>query len=215
MLIPSQKIEELRNIHYYDTIIGKVIACDPSTGGDECVTYVFENNRIIDSKFMYERDTMKIAGELMVLSARHNILDFAVDTIGVGKGLCDRLKELHKRVNPINSAESSRFKKQFYNKRTEMWWYVMDRVFNKEMPYPMDTELRRQLSTVKYKVVNSQGQIQLEPKSETKKRLGRSPDRADAFVYGIWALQFTNPRNQIFKPYKWIDTPVKEMVKKL
>jgi len=30
----------------------------------------------------------------------------------------------------------------------------------------------------------------IEPKAEIKKRLGRSPDRADAYVNGLWALQF-------------------------
>jgi len=205
ILIPMKYIEALKNIHYYDTIVGEVIASDPSAGGDECANYVLRNNRIIDSKFMYEKDTMKVAGELMVLGARHNIVNFAIDNIGVGKGICDRLSELKKTVIEIGSAESAtgQFKHQFYNRRTEMWWYMMRRIMDKELPYPQDAELRRQLSSVKYKVVNSNGQIALEPKAETKRRLGRSPDRADAYVYGIWATQFTNPRNQIFKPYNY------------
>ncbi len=204
-LIPAKYLEALKNVHYYDTIIGEVIASDPSAGGDECANYVLRNNRIIDSKFMYEKDTMKVAGELMVLGARHGIDNFAIDNIGIGKGICDRLSELKKIVMEINSSESATgaLKYQFYNRRTEMWWYVMKRIMDKEMPYPDDAELRRQLSSVKYKVVNSNGQIALEPKVETKKRLGRSPDRADAFIYGIFATQFLNPRNQIFKPYNY------------
>jgi hypothetical protein len=63
----------------------------------------------------------------------------------------------------------------------------MEQIQNRKIPYPKDEELRRQLSSVRYKVVNSNGKIQLEPKDETKKRLKRSPDRADAFVYGVWA----------------------------
>lgn len=38
-----------------------------------------------------------------------------------------------------------------------------------------------ELAAVKYKI-NSRGQIQIEAKEEMKKRLGRSPDRADAVV---------------------------------
>jgi hypothetical protein len=30
------------------------------------------------------------------------------------------------------------------------------------------------------------------PKDWIKKKLGRSPDRADAFVMGIWALQYVD-----------------------
>ena len=57
--------------------------------------------------------------------------------------------------------------------RTEMWWYVMKRIMDKEMPYPQDPELKRQLSSVRYKIVNSNGLMQLEHKENTKKRLGR------------------------------------------
>ena len=32
--------------------------------------------------------------------------------------------------------------------------------------------------------------ILIEPKADIKKRLGRLPDRADAYVNGLWALQF-------------------------
>jgi hypothetical protein len=70
-----------------------------------------------------------------------------------------------------------------------MWWYAMDQILKREVDYMIDPELRRQLSSVRYKVVNSNGQIKLEPKDETKKRLERSPDRADAFIYGLWALK--------------------------
>lgn len=203
ILIPYQAIEALKGIHYYDTITGEVVACDPSAGGDECVMYALENSRIIDSKFIYEKDTMKVAGELNIFAVKNSIHHFAIDSIGIGKGVSDRLKEMNRKVIDIISSQRSSFPKQFNNRRTEMWWYVMKRIFDKEIPYPNDKELRRQLSSVKYKVINSNGQIKLEPKEETKKRLGRSPDRADAFVYGIYATQFLNSRNEVFKPYNY------------
>lgn len=202
-LIPITLIEALKKIHFYDTIIGEVIAVDPAMGGDECVIYVMRNNRIIDSKFMHERDTMKVAGEIMVLSYKYNIPNIAIDTIGIGKGIGDRLKELHRHVIPIVSSESATSKDHFYNRRAEMWWYLMQRITDKEIPYPMDSELRRQLSNVKYKIVNSNGQIKIEAKDDVKKRINRSCDRADCFCYGIWATQWLNPRNQKFKPYKY------------
>jgi hypothetical protein len=98
-----------------------------------------------------------------------------------------------KRVNPINSAEKSSNDERYYNLRAEMWWHAMEEIQNCNVDYPLDEELRRQLSSVRYKVINSNGKIQLEPKEETKKRLGRSPDRADAFIYGLWALKNITP----------------------
>jgi hypothetical protein len=78
------------------------------------------------------------------------------------------------------------------NRRAEMWWYVSEQVLKRNMPYPQDKELRRELSAVRYRV-SSSGKLALEPKEKTKEMLLRSPDRADAFVYGISSLQYVNP----------------------
>ena len=48
--------------------------------------------------------------------------------------------------------------------------------------------LRGQLGTPTYDFRN--GKILIESKANIKKRLGRSPDRADAYVNGLYALQF-------------------------
>jgi hypothetical protein len=189
ILIRPETIGLLKGVIFYRHKTKRVIACDPSQGGDECVIYVIENTKIIDEKILHENDTMKIAGELAVLGQKYDIKDYAIDTIGIGKGIVDRLMELGKNVNAINSAEKADQPERFYNRRTEMWWYAMDQILKREVDYMIDPELRRQLSSVRYKVVNSNGQIKLEPKDETKKRLERSPDRADAFIYGLWALK--------------------------
>ena len=49
-------------------------------------------------------------------------------------------------------------------------------------------KLKGQLATPTYEFRN--GKILIESKSEIKKRLGSSPDRADAYVNGLYALQF-------------------------
>jgi hypothetical protein len=74
-----------------------------------------------------------------------------------------------------------------------MWWYAMEQIRRREVKPLVDEELKKQLASVRYKVINSNGKIQLEPKDKTKERLGYSPDRADAFVYGLWALQRAEP----------------------
>ena len=42
---------------------------------------------------------------------------------------------------------------------------------------------------MKFKAVKSNGEYQVETKDEVKKRFGRSPDNADAIVYGLWAVR--------------------------
>jgi hypothetical protein len=159
-------------------------------GGDECVIYVFNDSEIVDELIVHHTDTMKIVGEIQVLMRKHDIKVAAIDSIGIGKGVVDRLAELGTKVIPVNSSEQSSNPTKYYNRRVEIWWYVMEQMFKRQLYAPKDKELRRQLTNVFYKVVNSSGQVKLEPKEETKKRLNQSPDRADAYVYGIWAQQF-------------------------
>jgi len=189
ILISKQSIALLNNrIHDYPRK-KKVLSCDPSTGGDECVIYVLENTKIIEEKILHYDDTMKIAGEIMLMLERHKINDCAIDTIGIGKGIVDRLGELNRNVIAINSAEEATDKDRFANRRAEMWWYAMQLILDQEVEPINDEELVKQLTSLRYKPPKSDGKIHLELKYETKKRLGRSPDRADAFVYGLWVLK--------------------------
>jgi hypothetical protein len=78
-------------------------------------------------------------------------------------------------------------KPEYYNnKRAELWFCAADLAkagvvldLSRLLPEVV-LELRRQLLAPTY-LLNGKGVIVLEEKKETKKRLGRSPDDADAF----------------------------------
>ncbi|MFA5403247.1 MAG: terminase family protein [Candidatus Omnitrophota bacterium] len=193
VLIPTADVDRLLGIKRFPGEMRKVISCDPSQGGDECVIMAFENTEAVETKIMHIKDTMLIAGEIAVMMNRYETNLCAIDSIGIGAGICDRLRELGKDVEYINSAETAGEEHRFANRRAEMWWYAMEQIRKGNVAYPKDAELRRELSSVHCRVVSSNGKIQLEPKDKTKELLGRSPDRADAFVYGLWALQRATP----------------------
>jgi hypothetical protein len=73
----------------------------------------------------------------------------------------------------------------------------MEQIQNREVDPINDEELIRQLTTLRYNPPKSSGKISLELKHETKKRLGHSPDRADAFVYGLWATKEVKEDNEL------------------
>lgn len=205
-LISAGMLNELKKIHIWPKETRRIVVCDPSLGGDECVIYVLENGKVLEEKIMHERDTMKIAGEMLALGSKWDTPNFAADSIGIGQGIYDRIREVRRnlggKIIAINSAEDSLHPQRF-NIRAEMWWDAMIKVQNREIPFPEDEELRRQLCAMRFKVTNSDGMVQMEPKEDTKKRIQRSPDRADAFVMGLWALDQTNP---IRKKDAWADT---------
>ena len=61
-----------------------------------------------------------------------------------------------------------------------------------DLDLPDDRELLTQLMAIKYKI-NSAGQIQIIPKEEIKKKLGRSPDQAEAVIYSLASI---NPQKE-------------------
>lgn len=72
---------------------------------------------------------------------------------------------------------------RFANKRAEMYYSIKDTI--KQVAIAPDDRLDRELLEHKYRIDNS-GRILIESKDSIKKRLGRSPDRADALVMAIY-----------------------------
>lgn len=125
----------------------------------------------------------------------------AVDSIGVGFGIIGLVRNsLHLRVGDlasrlvkvfgVNNAQKAYDSTQFVNLRAELWWTFGRILLASNM---IDTsiadnliELEAQLLMPRYKIVK--GRIQVEAKDEIKARLGRSPDNADALIYGLAPL---------------------------
>lgn len=195
-LITDVLLNNLKGITFHHKHIRRIACCDPSLGGDACVMMVLENGEILESFEIHERDPMKIAGTFLVLGNKHKTPNYALDySGGLGEAIAARMREVNKRirVTTVNSAETARDEQHFWNVRAEMWWNAWEYIRERKIPYPDDEELRRQLTAVRFKVVNSDGCVQLEPKEETKKRLTRSPDDADCFVIGLYELWETEP----------------------
>ena len=91
----------------------------------------------------------------------------------------DRLGELRYNVEGVHFGGGAKDSKRFKNKRAELFWNLRERMERGEISLPDDEELVADLSALRY-VFTQDGRIQLESKDDVRKRLGRSPDRADA-----------------------------------
>jgi hypothetical protein len=106
-------------------------------------------------------------------------------TGGLGAGPYDRLKQLGYPVLEFNFGGGPLDKTRFKNRRAEAYYEAMEACQDGRVDLDeLDEELQRELMEHRYKT-NSTGLIQIEAKEDVAKRLGRSPDRADAFVMAL------------------------------
>jgi hypothetical protein len=75
----------------------------------------------------------------------------------------------------------------FKNIRAESYWDLREALQKEEYKLINDNDLIQELLNVRYKVTDKT--IQIESKSEMKKRIGHSPDLADAVVIGKYCLK--------------------------
>lgn len=111
------------------------------------------------------------------------------DVIGLGAGGVDRLAELHPPAVGINGADKAADPERFANVRAESYWHLRTLFETGQIMIPEDDELIAELTSLKYKIVNSNGQIRLEEKEEAKRWLVKSPDKADSLC-----LAFAEPK---------------------
>lgn len=197
-VIKSQHLNALIGLPFKFESVKRIISCDPALGGDECVIKTFENGREIDQEIMFETDETKIAAKIASKGEDFDVHDFVVDSIGIGHGVATFLNNLVRKHNKtvyfFNSAERANDADQYFNKKAEIWFEVSKLIMDKKVPYPEDQETRRQITGVRYEPIFRRGKVKIEDKQITKKRLKCSPDRGEAWVQGIYFLQYVDAK---------------------
>jgi len=197
LIINSQWIDKAREKDLnIQPPIRKIITIDVARyGDDKTVFYALEQGArketfMIDKQSWEKKNTMETVGLAVIFAKKNGIKAFAVDEIGVGAGVADRLTELGYQVIYVNSSRKSTQPQKFYNTRAEIYDNAANLLESEKIDIdPEDEDLVEELNWIKYKAIKSNGVFQIESKEDIKKRLGRSPDCADAFVNGLWAVE--------------------------
>ena len=124
-------------------------------------------------------DLMQTVGVVMNEAKLDGPEEICVDTIGLGSGVADRLRELGLNVRDVNVAESSAMNPNANKLRDELWMNVKDWLGTRAVKLPRDETLRHELVAPRYGFT-SIGKIVVESKDLMRKRGMRSPDLADA-----------------------------------
>ena len=128
-------------------------------------------------------DLMQLTGavvaEYEALPPSEQPVEILVDSIGLGAGVLDRLRELGMPARGINVAESPAMKGTYANLRAELWFKCKAWLSNRDVKIPKDEQLFAELASPRYTFTSS-GKMQVESKESMKKRGLPSPDKADA-----------------------------------
>lgn len=163
-------------------------------GHDETVIYNLIDNKIVAENISGMNSANENAAKIIAMAQRNKADMIVIDGDGFGGGVVDIVRDMLKgipkpSVYEINSGKSAVDKDKFINLKTEMWFYAAELLAENKVGIPNDHILVQDLCNVKY-LSASNGRFQAESKKDVRKRTARSPDRADALVYGLWASQF-------------------------
>jgi hypothetical protein len=173
-----------------DGAMGRDIAEDPDEelvygvdiarkGSDRSVLVKRRGNVVLELSAWNGDDLMASTGRIVAEATVDQPAEIMVDSIGVGAGVADRLRELGFSVRDVNVGEAAAMNPQAARLRDELWLAVKDWLGTRACRLPRDDELRQELVAPGFDYL-SNGKLKVESKEDLKRRGFRSPDKADA-----------------------------------
>lgn len=160
-------------------------------GDDETVYGIRQGIRLLRMEGWHKWDTMKTADWLHGILRGDTLDHVMIDSIGIGAGVVDRLKQQHHKIKGVNVGDKAKAEDDYANLRAEIFWNLRKRFERGEIEIPDDPKLTAQLAGLKYEY-DDKGRIKMQAKKDAKKEGQRSPDRAD-----MLALCFMEKRKRL------------------
>ena len=168
------------------------VGLDPAEeGGDVPLAYPMW--RVGDlAVFDYPKDLRRGLDREIAAQAYHlfgSKPEYIVDVIGVGTGVGTRLDDAGCKVERFKGSETAyndedEGEPPFVNKRAAAYWRASILVKQGKVAVPADAELKEELLAIKAEYRN--GKLLIVSKKKLREILGRSPNKADAFVQALW-----------------------------
>ncbi len=191
-IIPYDKAQlcskSAENITFIDKRIISIDVARSTT--DETVIYGWGGSQVLKTYPYTSQDLDVTANRAVAMLKEIQANTIVWDADGLGGGLMSHLKHIVPQNTKLiefhgNSPATSDL---YFNARTEAYYETAGLIKDGMIAIPKDDALIGQLSTPRSFIQN--GKLRVEDKEDLKKRLGgKSPDRADALVYGVWGLK--------------------------
>ncbi len=141
------------------------------------------NRYIVDDIHVWEhKNTMQSVGRTISHLNKDKERKLMVDVIGVGSGVCDRLREQGYNALPVNvGTKPLRGKQEYRNKKAEFYWRLRSLFEEALITIPEDKRLMRELSLIRYDFTSSGKKKIVDP--------SKSPDFADSLMLMVSPVQ--------------------------
>jgi len=150
-------------------------------GSDNTEMYRRRGAKVVAHKSFAKKDTVFVANAAWEMAGQNRNVVIKVDDTGVGGGVTDNLRNMGANVVPVNFGGSPSDKSKYTTVADEMWFGFPIG----EISIPDDPKLMEELAGRRYDY-DKIGKRKVEPKSEFRKRYGRSPDKADALLLAFY-----------------------------
>ena len=175
-----------------------ILGVDVARFGDDLSVITARRGRVVMWQVGFSKiDTMSLAQNVKkeaeaLAKAGTPVSQIAVDVIGVGSGVADRLRQFYPdELNPDGSMRRKSIVVDVnsavrvddgvnYNLRAQMWENGLRWLEAGPVSLPNDADLKTELTALKYKFQN--GLRLIESKDDARKRQIKSPDRADSLM---------------------------------
>lgn len=171
--------------HPDDELLPVELGVDPGAGGD--LTVIYERRGLEAGREWHGQngDPQVVLREIVAAINETGARKVKIDSIGIGWALAGWLQSLRNKahlaeIQTVNVSEKANDDAHFVNKRSEVWWAARERSRTKIWDLSKCDDVVIDQLTAPHYSTDLHGRIKVEPKDETKKRLGRSPDFADA-----------------------------------
>jgi hypothetical protein len=178
------------------------LGVDVGGGGDETVIWERRGNRPGRKWTNHDSDSELVVDAILHAIHETGATRVKVDTIGIGWGVAGSLERRRTegkhaaQIVKVNVGESSTDPMRFPKLRDELWWTARELIQSGALDLTgLDEDTIAQLTAPKYGI-DAAGRVKIEPKADTKARIGRSPDHADA-----WLLAFLEPSRSPISGY--------------
>ncbi len=166
-------------------------------GDDLSVAYPRRGKKALEPDVVNGFDEVEVSGMVLAMAHRLHIKGepiplVKVDVIGVGGGVASILRDAKDKhgdplvqVVEVNVAEVAIDEDLYDSKRSELWFAIGEWLDDGGALHPDDDDVQGELIAPSY-TFDKRGRQVVESKKDFKKRLGRSPDRADGLGLSIY-----------------------------